>query len=406
MLRIMMKSLVISAVFVLIVMAHRSAAGGPGARNLDCKDGRKPVGDLGIAAMSFKGSMSYNAETGEHKWYFQAEPKVREIDPEGPSAGKLQSGDVLVAIDGMAITTNKAGQRFGGIGPGETVSLSVRRKGRVIEAAIIPRAVCPEDHPMRIESFGLGKTRRELKEARRDLEATDLEFDRISEALESLSRLTEIEIPWPPEHPGRPEPPRRPEVRPRAWFGMRLACDGCTITRTKEDPTPKWRFDKPPRVSDVEPGGPADSAGVLEGDVLTHVDGNRIDREKGGQRFSSIEPGDAVTWTVRRDGEIRTVRMVASERPQEEVEILQHGERARLVDAYGPRVRLVRFSDTVAGADVEVRGDRSVKVIEDEETGEILILTCGAEIRVRAPSTTQADPAKPVKKLPAPAKKE
>jgi hypothetical protein len=184
---------------------------------------------------------------------------------------------------------------------------------------------------------------------------------------------------------------------------MRLACDGCTITRTKEDPTLKWRFDKPPRVSDVEPGSPADSAGVLEGDVITHVDGIRIDKEKGGQRFSSIEPGDKVTWTVRRGGEERTVRMVALERPQEEVDLRSYKEAQRLAEVYESPVR---FSGTVAGADVVVRGDPSVKVIEDEGTGEIVILTCGAEIRVSAPSATQAEPAKPVKKVPAPAKKE
>jgi hypothetical protein len=39
---------------------------------------------------------------------------------------------------------------------------------------------------------------------------------------------------------------------------------------------------------------------------------------------------------------------------------------------------------------VMVRGDESVRVIEDEETGEILIVTCGAEIRVRDPAKAPA----------------
>ena len=371
--RLVTKTIVLLVVLVAVLMVHGSAAAELG--DLECKDGRKPVGDLGIAGMSFKGSMSYNTETGEHKWYFQAEPKIRKVDPKGPAAGKLRPGDVIVAIDGMPITTHGAGQRFGDLLPGESVSLSVRRKGRVIETSITAKAVCPEDSPMHIESFGLNQA--------------ELELDRISEALESLSRIAEIEIPYPPEvpvgtrfkwRPGRPLPPTRFEIQPRAWFGMSITCDGCTITRTKKDETLRWSFDKPPKIRSVEPGGPADAAGLEPGDVLTHVDGVKIDSKKGSEEFSALEPGDTVTWTVKRDGKKQTVRVVAMERPEKEIE---EGEFEVISESLDADEAPLRFTGSVGGAEIEVRGDKSVRVISDDGTGEIIILTRGAKIRLR-----------------------
>lgn len=52
--------------------------------------------------------------------------------------------------------------------------------------------------------------------------------------------------------------------------------------------------------------------------------------------------------------------------------------------------RPLRFAGSVGGAEVEVRGEKSVKVITDEGAGGVLILTRGAEIRGRAPSKTPA----------------
>ncbi len=383
--RVVAKSLIFLAALIAVLMIHGSAPAIAASEDLDCRDGRKPVGDLGIAGMSFKGSMRYDTETGEHEWYFQAEPKIRKVDPKGPASGKLEPGDVVVAIDGMPITTNKAGQRFGNIVPGESVSLSVRRKGRVIDTVITPRAVCPEDHPMHIESFG----------------TTDFEMqlEKLSESLESLSRISEIDVELPDLAELRepdlaklrqlrvvPEIPRF-DFQPRAWFGMGISCDGCTFKKSKKEKSVEWRFDKPPKVQSVEPGGPADQAGLQPGDVLTHVDGVRLDEEKGGKRFSSLEPGEVVTWTIRRDGKEQTVRMTTMDRPQEETEV-PPGEDAE--GLFETDESPLRFSGTIGGADVEVRSDKSVKVIKDEGTGEIIIRTCDAKIRVRASAKTPA----------------
>lgn len=360
----------------------------------DCKDGRQPVGDLGIGGMTFKGSMSYDTEKGERQWVFQAEPKILKVDPLGPASGKLKPGDVIVAIDDMPITTHKAGRRFGSVAPDEPVKLSVRRHGHVITVEITPRAVCPEDHPMQLDSIGISAVEKELVA--------------VSEALEALSKLPELDLSEMPELPDLPElaelpmvaledlPPLPPITifRSRAWFGMSLTCDGCSITRSDDGETVRWRFDKPPKIRSIEKEGPAAEAGLEKGDVITHVDGIKIDTEEGGERFSAIEPGDTVTWTVRRDGKTRTVRTAAMARPER----VEHEQDALRV-MYKPHVevRKLQFTGSIAGADIEVRGDRSVRVIDDEGKREIVILTPGAEIRIR-PSGKSAPDKTPDKK--------
>ncbi len=126
-------SIVLLIVFLSMVLAHGSAA----ARGktigkssaADCNGAAEKIGDLGITSMSFRGSMTYNTETGERNWYFQAEPEIHKVDPRGPAAGKLEGGDVIVAIEGLPITTRQAGRKFANVAPGENVKLTVRRGG-------------------------------------------------------------------------------------------------------------------------------------------------------------------------------------------------------------------------------------------------------------------------------------
>jgi serine protease Do len=56
-------------------------------------------------------------------------------------------------------------------------------------------------------------------------------------------------------------------------------------------------------VSGVESGGPADSAGIKQGDVITAIDGKPVeDSNSLRNQVASTQPGAEVTLTVRRDG--------------------------------------------------------------------------------------------------------
>jgi putative serine protease PepD len=65
------------------------------------------------------------------------------------------------------------------------------------------------------------------------------------------------------------------------------------------------------RISDVTPGGPAEAAGVRAGDVVTAVDGvNVADPTALIVAIRSGAPGETITLTINRDGDISTVDVV------------------------------------------------------------------------------------------------
>jgi S1-C subfamily serine protease len=68
----------------------------------------------------------------------------------------------------------------------------------------------------------------------------------------------------------------------------------------------------------IQEGGPADQAGLQDGDIITAIEGQRID----GQHpvdlvLAAHEPGDTVTLDVLRDGQPMTVELTLGERPAE-----------------------------------------------------------------------------------------
>lgn len=60
----------------------------------------------------------------------------------------------------------------------------------------------------------------------------------------------------------------------------------------------------------VIPGSPADKAGIEENDIITEIDGKRIDEEHSLlSRLADYNPGDTVTLTVYHDGESTQVQL-------------------------------------------------------------------------------------------------
>jgi hypothetical protein len=361
--RVYMKLLVFLMVFAALLMVYGTTLAYPASEkhDLDCDGGHDPVGDLGITGMQMKGSFSMDADAGEHWWLFQSEPRIRDIDPDGPSAGILKPGDIILAIDGLAITTRKAGQRFGDLVPGEPVELTIRRGTHTLKTEIKPVAVCLEDHPLHVQIPDPP-----------DISGISIKLEELSKKLESLAV---IDIPEIPEMPDIARLTRL-NIRPQAWFGMGISCDGCTIHTAKDGESARWQFDNPPKVQSVDPGGPADQAGLRKGDVLTHVDGIRVDTREGGQHFSSIEPGETVTWKIRRGAQNHTFEMYALEHPEP---VVEPAPTVIAVDEDSP----VRFTGVLGGTDIEVRGKKSVNVTRDESDGVIIIKTRDAVIRLR-----------------------
>ena len=69
-------------------------------------------------------------------------------------------------------------------------------------------------------------------------------------------------------------------------------------------------------VVSVASGSAADSAGIQEGDLITHVEGKAVDGAAAlGSAVRSNQPGETVELTVIRDGDERTVRATLAPQP-------------------------------------------------------------------------------------------
>lgn len=91
-----------------------------------------------------------------------------------------------------------------------------------------------------------------------------------------------------------------------------FSCD-CTITGTGTQ-SRRFVFRSAPTVLGIVPGSA--SYGILyRGDVITHVDGISILTTEGARRFSSIDPGDEVMLTFRRNGRTMKASIRANESP-------------------------------------------------------------------------------------------
>lgn len=254
---------------------------------------------LGISRMECRCSFTISEDPDEKYWSFESEPLIRGVDPKGPAHGKLVKGDKIVAIDQMLITTHEAGKRFANVDAGEPVELTVRRRGNLVDVRIVP-VKSDEASEATIDAIGesLSDDLLQLRAALGELSELGVELGNLSGTL-GIVGLEDLDF------------------EPTGWFGFGLSFAG-SMVRSSENGGTRWSFDEPPKVQSVSADGPADRAGLRRGDVITHIDGVRLDTRRGGRLFSEVFPGQSVEFEIRRRGSTRTVELVAEERPDPE----------------------------------------------------------------------------------------
>jgi hypothetical protein len=68
---------------------------------------------------------------------FHLPPGLHDIRPGGPASAKIVQDDTLLAIDGMDITSRSGSERFSMARPGDSLALTVRRKGALLTTTIV-----------------------------------------------------------------------------------------------------------------------------------------------------------------------------------------------------------------------------------------------------------------------------
>jgi hypothetical protein len=264
---------------------------------------------LGITEMEYNGTFTYGED--ERVWLFQTEPRIRKVDRNGPSHDKLKSGDVIVAIDGMLITTRKAGIRFANLVAGEPIELEVRRWWQKRIVTVIPRAKPEPEIPIELTVRCTDQSNRE--NALTVLPGRAISPD-LARSIEKIERRQK-ELWAITDSMGILASPEYLDRAPRGWIGFGLSFSG-SIRRNDQGEPADWLFFELPSIKSIQPGSPADKAGLKINDVLLEIDGKKLDSQKGGNRFSRIEPGQVIEWKVRRGDETFTVETKAEERPQ------------------------------------------------------------------------------------------
>ncbi len=397
-------------------------------------------GDLGISGLDCRGecTLTMNEKGEEQAWSFTVEPRISGIARGGPADGVLRVDDVLVAIDGLLITTREGGLRYAGIKPGEEVSVRFRRDGRLATVPIRAGSTCPPPPP-KVPSPPAGVSVGDpfLPPGRSPWAGSPCPSLRTRSAGHPASgaqgrgyrggskgqgdhglryggRTRGREGPADPGcgSPDRPDRPARPGV-PEGRLGISFSCSS-ECTGTTRDGVRVWEFSGPIEVIGLDPGGPADLAHIQLGDQITAINGSRIESQEGGEEFSLMAPDEPVELTVvKRNGQEETVTVVpvTAEVLARDRRLLSNAdefmrESARVTGRAVPPSRSagserpsvpappagitapegmpLRYSGTVEGVEVEVRGN-PVTVSEMRGERTILINADGVWIRITIP---------------------
>lgn len=97
------------------------------------------------------------------------------------------------------------------------------------------------------------------------------------------------------------------------WLGFGLECSNCSA-KTLPNGRTEWQFTAAPAIAGVEPDSPAELAGLQIGDIVREIDGVAMTWPAGAAKFSNIQPGQKVKFTILRNGKQREVVVTAGKR--------------------------------------------------------------------------------------------
>ncbi len=231
-----------------------------------------------------------------HLYDFSVEPSVWGIHPDGPADGKLEDGDVLVAVNGRAVTTAQASEELDALEAGEPVRLTVRRGSRLLNVEVTPTRSCQRvwlsagtdaEAPEVGRRAAVQQHLDSLRRSRRQLEA---------DAQRRLAAVLEA---------ARAAAARRTGP---GFLGVAIRCGDCVLTFSADAGGSEFRFEEYPEVVEVVEGSLAERTGLRPGDLLTHVDGKDLRTEEGADRLAKLvlRPGERLEIRYIRDGEART----------------------------------------------------------------------------------------------------
>ena len=346
--------------------AQQSAASSTSCKTADAFD---QMGISGIACNCTAGPLN--------KWTFRTEPRVRSLAQGTNARALLRVGDVITELNGKSLLTQQGMDEVANVHPGQAVVLTVRRGREILQYALRTESDCSAqstwvDVPVAPAAASPGA----IADAP------------TASTLRSLAPRAAMVAPAVPSRVWTTAVPAAIATYrgPRASYGMSFSCSHCSMRFSEKEHLWSMMFSKPPVIYSIERRGPADKAGLQRGDSLTHVNGKRIDSDEGGRIFAEAKPGQTLKFTVQRDGESRTFTVRPTERSGTTPALAGSYRAAYAFSAVAPvaagtpGTRTLRYTGTLAGTDVEVRG-APVSVSETED--EIVITTGPTVVRVQ-----------------------
>ena len=334
------------------------AAGRAQVADVRCGGNDVPVPSLGISGLECSNcTLTLGRDDPRNtSWEFRSEPVILNVLPQGPAAGRLRAGDVIVAIDGFLATTREGGRRVAVPLADRPAELRIRREGRELVVSVSPVAEC---RPA-IDAASPGRTIKATPGASRK---PPIDSVHVTAGTATV-------------FPSADRPISLPSLLPPGWLGFSLRCD-CTV-QVGRDAVPVWSFAEPPVVVAVEPESPAARAGLRAGDRIVSVEGQTITSAGAGRSFGAVEPGKGVVIGLERDGGVRKVTLTAGKRTPGDKLVPDPSVGIGAAEPVQPET--VRYSGRLGDTMISVSGEPVVVTTTDTE---VIIRSGDITVRLR-----------------------